>query len=82
MAYSVAVIQSGIYAQMQSAKAFLLMLICTVLLGACGLRGPLYLPEETPADEQRTDQAAGTGDKSEDEKEDEKDKPQLPASGQ
>ncbi len=81
MAYSVAVIQSGIYAQMQTAKAFLLMLICTALLGACGLRGPLYLAEETPADEQRSDQAADTGDKSEDEKEDKKDKPRVPASG-
>lgn len=81
MAYSVAVIQSGIYAQMQTAKAFLLMLICAVLLSACGLRGPLYLAEETPVDEQRSDQAADTGDQSEDEKEDEKDKPPAPASG-
>lgn len=66
---------------MQTAKAFLLMLICAVLLSACGLRGPLYLAEETPVDEQRSDQAADTGDQSEDEKEDEKDKPPAPASG-
>ncbi len=31
---------------MQTYKATLLILICVALLGACGLRGPLYLPTE------------------------------------
>lgn len=33
---------------MQTFKATLLILICVALLGACGLRGPLYLPTENP----------------------------------
>jgi len=37
---------------MQTAKTTLLILLCISLLGACGLKGPLYLPEETPADGQ------------------------------
>jgi predicted small lipoprotein YifL len=60
MAYSVAVIQSGIYAHMQTIKAIFIVLICISLLNACGLKGPLYLPEdetseqataETPSDD-------------------------------
>ena len=39
---------------MQTAKTILLILICASVLGACGLKGPLYLPEETPAVEQAT----------------------------
>ena len=31
---------------MQTVKTTLIILICTALLGACGLKGPLYLPEE------------------------------------
>jgi len=34
---------------MQTVKTTLLILICITLLGACGLKGPLYLPEEQPA---------------------------------
>ncbi len=34
---------------MQTLKTTLLFLICITLLGACGLKGPLYLPEEKPA---------------------------------
>jgi len=34
---------------MQTAKTALLILICAALVGACGLRGPLYLPDEDPA---------------------------------
>ena len=34
---------------MQTVKTTLAILICAVLLGACGLRGPLYLPDEDPA---------------------------------
>ena len=29
----------------------MLILICTALLGACGLKGPLYLSEDKPAAE-------------------------------
>jgi len=34
---------------MQTVKTTLLFLICVTMLGACGLKGPLYLPEEKPA---------------------------------
>ena len=34
---------------MQIVKAILIILICSALLGACGLKGPLYLPGEEPA---------------------------------
>ncbi|MGD9020343.1 MAG: lipoprotein [Lysobacterales bacterium] len=35
---------------MQRTKTMLAILACTLALAACGLRGPLYLPdEETPA---------------------------------
>ena len=49
---------------MQTVKATLIILICIVLLGACGNKGPLYLPE--PAE-----QSTATG---ADEKEENKDK--------
>ena len=34
---------------MQTVKAVSIILICFALLGACGLKGPLYLPDENPA---------------------------------
>ena len=34
---------------MQTVKAVSIILICFALLGACGLKGPLYLPDEDPA---------------------------------
>jgi len=34
---------------MQTVKTTILFLICAAFLGACGLKGPLYLPEEQPA---------------------------------
>jgi len=37
---------------MQTVKTILLFLICVTMLGACGLKGPLYLPEDKPAAEQ------------------------------
>jgi predicted small lipoprotein YifL len=77
MAYSVAVIQSGIYAQMQTAKAILLMLICVGLLSACGLKGPLYLPQDDPATQAGTEAQA---DEEEDEEESERDSQQVPVS--
>jgi predicted small lipoprotein YifL len=37
---------------MRTVKITLLLLLCSALLGACGLKGPLYLPEDKPAAEQ------------------------------
>lgn len=37
---------------MQTMRTTLLIIVCLTLLGACGLKGPLYLPEEKPAAEQ------------------------------
>ena len=39
---------------MRTVKITLLFLLSTTLLGACGLKGPLYLPEDKPATEQAT----------------------------
>lgn len=36
---------------MQTIRNVLLTSICLVLLGACGLKGPLYLPQEEPVTE-------------------------------
>jgi predicted small lipoprotein YifL len=59
MTYSVAVIQGlltlvgpvNVWNQlpMQTLKTTLLILLSAVVLSACGLRGPLYLPDEDPA---------------------------------
>lgn len=35
------------------------MSMLLIMIAACGFRGPLYLPEDAPA-EPRTEQAAGT----------------------
>ena len=75
MAYSVAVIQSGFYAHMQTAKAIFIVLICISLLTACGLRGPLYLPED-----ETTEQARPETQTDDDEEESKKDSEQVPAS--
>ncbi|MFC1778254.1 lipoprotein [Pseudomonadota bacterium] len=57
---------------MQTVKVTLLILISIVLLGACGLKGPLYLPNETPVPEpatgQETDSATDETEKKEDSK--------------
>ena len=45
---------------MQTVKTTLLILISVSLLGACGLRGPLYLPDEDPAAKPSTQEDAGT----------------------
>jgi predicted small lipoprotein YifL len=58
MAYSVAVIRSGIYAQMQTAKVIFTLLISVSLVTACGLRGPLYLPENEPGTQVEEEQAS------------------------
>ena len=34
---------------MQTVRTILIFLLCVTLLGACGLKGPLYLPEDEPA---------------------------------
>lgn len=39
---------------MQTVKITLLILICLFFLGACGLKGALYLPEEESPVEQTT----------------------------
>ncbi|MGA9573082.1 MAG: lipoprotein [Lysobacterales bacterium] len=39
---------------MRTVKTSLLVFLCTALLGACGLKGPLYLPEDNPAAEKAT----------------------------
>jgi len=41
---------------MQTVKTTVLLLICVVLLGACGLKGPLYLPDENPVSEPAAEQ--------------------------
>ncbi len=37
------------YVPMQTVKTLSLILLCTILLGACGLRGPLYLEDADPS---------------------------------
>ena len=37
---------------MQTVKTILIISICATLLGACGNKGPLYLPDEGPEVEQ------------------------------
>lgn len=36
---------------MHTLKTILSILICAAVLAACGLKGPLYLPDENPAGE-------------------------------
>jgi len=40
---------------MQTVKTTLIILIFAGLLSACGNKGPLYLPDETPAIEKASD---------------------------
>ncbi len=69
MAYSVAVNQ-GTLTLMQTVKFTLLALLFSCLLAACGLRGPLYLPEDEPAAKPDTAQNAKSEEKeTEEEKE-------------
>jgi predicted small lipoprotein YifL len=75
MAYSVAVIQSGIYAHMQTTKVIFIVLICFSLLNACGLKGPLYLQED-----ELTDQATSETQAEDNKEEDKKDSTQVPDS--
>ena len=41
---------------MQTVKASLFIFICVTLLGACGLKGPLYLEDGKPAAESLSEQ--------------------------
>ncbi len=41
---------------MQTVKTTFLVLIYIALLGACGLKGPLYLPDENPVTQPDTEQ--------------------------
>jgi predicted small lipoprotein YifL len=43
---------------MQTVKAILVVLIYVALLCACGLRGPLYLPDESPAPKPAVEQGS------------------------
>ena len=56
MAYSVAVKQ-GSLTLMQFVKIILSALFLSGLLLACGNKGPLYLPTDTPANGQETTQS-------------------------
>jgi len=40
---------------MQTVKTLSLIFLSAALLGACGLRGPLYLPDEDPSTSTATD---------------------------
>ncbi len=62
---------------MQTVRTTLIILICITLLGACGHKGPLYLPDESPASKSAVEQESAAGEKATEDKEDaekEKDK--------
>ena len=66
---------------MQTVKALLQILICIGLLGACGLKGPLYLPPDDTANKADTEQQPGESADEENNKDDsEKDKDRVPVS--
>ena len=54
---------------MQTVKTIFLILISIALLGACGNKGPLYLPEEKPAVEQASPSETNADKKDEKKKE-------------
>ena len=64
---------------MQTVKTTLLILIYATLLGACGLKGPLYLSDEGPPPvEQEADPAADNAEgEEEDDEETEVDKEKI-----
>lgn len=53
---------------MQTVKTSLTLIICVALLSACGLKGPLYLPDDKPDSNPATAQPS-TADIDETEKE-------------
>ena len=54
---------------MQTMKTTLLVLMCLALLGACGLKGPLYLPEDDSTVKQESTPDTDTETEKEKEKE-------------
>jgi len=67
---------------MQTAKTILPILICVVLLGACGYRGPLYIPDESTSAKQSIEQdstAANDEEESRGKKENDKKKKDISA---
>ena len=60
---------------MQTVKTTLVILICVALMSACGLRGPLYLPNENPATKPAVEQdSAADTDEEKNKDDDDKDK--------
>lgn len=55
---------------MQTVRTVLPILIYVFLLGACGLKGPLYLPPDEPVSEPATEQEAGSNKEEKSEQED------------
>ena len=56
---------------MQTLISNLVIVICVVMLTACGLKGPLYLPDENPAQSPASTQELETPDVEEIEREEE-----------
>lgn len=54
---------------MQAVKFTLLSLLCSCLLSACGLRGPLYLPVDEPVTAAKSAESADDAEEKEDKKE-------------
>lgn len=53
---------------MQTLKTILLILLSAAVLSACGLRGPLYLPDEDPASQPAVEEVDGENDAEDEEK--------------
>ena len=67
---------------MQTVKTTLVILICVAFVGACGLRGPLYLPDEDPATKPAAEQdSAADTDEEKNKDDEEKDKKKEIVSG-
>jgi len=58
---------------MQTVKITVLLLVCVALFSACGLKGPLYLPNENPVSEPAIEQEPTTEKDSKDREEDTED---------
>jgi predicted small lipoprotein YifL len=67
---------------MQSVKTSLVILVYVALISACGLRGPLYLPDENPTTKPDVEQGSAADTDEEKNKDDEeKDKKKEIVSG-
>jgi predicted small lipoprotein YifL len=58
---------------MQNVKTSLFVLICALLLGSCGHKGPLYLPDETTQAQAAAQEQKEPGSEEEKEKKPEED---------